>query len=71
MVTNLGVTLEEMQREAETIGMLRGKMEGKIEGKIEVAKNLLLLSMDIDTIAKATGLTKTGLEKLQKQLQAH
>ena len=71
MVTNLEVTLEEMQREAETRGKKKGKLEGKKEGKKEVAKNLLLLNMDIDNIAKATGLTKEELEKLQKQLQVH
>ena len=40
--------------------------KGKKEGKKEVAKNLLLLNMDIDNIAKATGLTRAEIEKLQE-----
>lgn len=71
MITNLEVTLDEMQREAEARGIAKGRMEGKIEGKIEVAKNLLLLNVEIETIATSTGLTKAEIEELKKQLQAH
>ena len=67
MVTNLEITLEEMQQEAETRGILKGKKEGKKE----VAQKLLLMNMDLESIAKATGLTKEELFKLQKQLQVH
>jgi len=41
-----------------------GKKEGLKEGKEEVAKNLLKIGVDIETIIKSTGLTKTDIEKL-------
>ena len=61
------------QKEADLIMQITTSWheKGKIEGKIEVAKNLLLLNVDIDNIAKATGLTRTELEKLQEQLRIH
>lgn len=40
--------------------------EGKIEGKTEVARNLLSNGVSIDLIMKATGLSKTEIEKLRK-----
>ncbi|MCG0279064.1 MAG: transposase, partial [Thermanaeromonas sp.] len=83
-ISNLELVLEEMQREAwlkglkegEEKGKLEGRLEGRLEGKLEgerkaklqVAKNLLLLNVDIDTIAKATGLSLEEIESLKKQL---
>lgn len=40
--------------------------EGKIEGKTEVARNLLSNGVSIDLIMKATGLSRTEIEKLRK-----
>jgi predicted transposase/invertase (TIGR01784 family) len=40
------------------------KQEGKQEKAKETAKNLLEMGIDIDKIAKATGLNKKEIEKL-------
>ena len=45
-------------------GRLEGKLEGRLEEKIEIARNLLLLNIDIETISKSTGLSKAEIQKL-------
>ena len=51
-------------------GLAKGKIEGEKIGekrnKIETAKRLLELSIDTDTILKATGLTQKELDKILK-----
>ncbi|MBE3572990.1 MAG: Rpn family recombination-promoting nuclease/putative transposase [Moorella humiferrea] len=73
MIYNLEITLEEMQQQALLKGLKegeqKGKLEGKLEGKREVARNLLLLNVDIETIVKATGLTPDEIAVLKKQLE--
>ncbi|WP_338834358.1 Recombination-promoting nuclease RpnD [Moorella humiferrea] len=77
MIYNLELTLEEMQRQALLKGKMEGKLEGKLEGELEgelkgkreVARNLLLLNIDIDTIIKATGLDPEEINALKKQLE--
>ncbi|MGI9862071.1 hypothetical protein SDD30_11900 [Moorella naiadis] len=73
MIYNLELTLEEMQQQALLKGLRegeqKGKLEGKLEGKREVARNLLLLNVDIETIVKATGLTPDEIAVLKKQLE--
>ncbi|MCG0278205.1 MAG: Rpn family recombination-promoting nuclease/putative transposase, partial [Thermanaeromonas sp.] len=73
MISNLELVLEEMQREAWLRGLEKGKLEGELEGerkaKLQVAENLLLLNVDVDTIVKATGLSLEEIEKLKKQLE--
>ncbi|TYL08358.1 hypothetical protein MTAT_27910 [Moorella thermoacetica] len=81
MIYNLELTLEEMQRQAllkglkegeqkgKLEGKLEGKREGKLEGKREVARNLLLLNVDIETIIKATGLALEEINALKKQME--
>jgi len=44
-------------------GNIEGILKGKMEGKLEIAKQLLDI-LDIDTIAKKTGLTIQDIEKL-------
>ncbi|WP_071522036.1 hypothetical protein [Neomoorella thermoacetica] len=65
MIYNLELTLEEMQQQA----LLKGKLEGKLEAQQEIAKNLLLLNVDIDTIIKATGLSPEEINTLCRQLE--
>ena len=52
-------------------GKLEGKIEGKIEGELEkatkIAKNLLLMGLDIKAIAQATGLTEREIENLTEE----
>ncbi|MGB9661169.1 MAG: Rpn family recombination-promoting nuclease/putative transposase [Moorellaceae bacterium] len=61
MISNLELVLEEMQQEA--------WLKGLEKGKLEVARNLLLLQVDVDTISKATGLNLEEIESLRKQLE--
>ena len=49
-------------------GHAAGLAEGKLEEKKNLLKNLLKMNMDIETISKATGLTKDELEKLKKEI---
>ena len=46
-------------------GLEKGREEGKIERNIEIAKNLLKLNFDIESISKATGLIKEEIQKLE------
>ena len=48
----------------EVAGFERGREEGREEGKIITARNLLQLGIDVETIAKATGLSAEEIEKL-------
>ena len=41
------------------------KLDGKKEEKIAIAKKLLNLNLDIETIIQATGLTEKEIEKLK------
>ena len=41
------------------------RSEGKIEGKIEIAKNMLQMKFDINSISKVTGLSLKEIEGLQ------
>jgi predicted transposase/invertase (TIGR01784 family) len=47
-------------------GLKEGKIEGKVEGKLEMAKNFLLMGMDIETVAKAAELPVEKIIALQK-----
>ena len=69
---------EEMQRYEESLKVYwdihavvetafdEGKLEGKIEGKLEVAKNLISLGLDNETIAQAMGLGVAEIETLRQ-----
>ena len=56
---------EDGKSKGEEIGKKKGRLEGKLEGKIEDVKNALALDLDIETIAKITGLSKEEIEKLK------
>jgi predicted transposase/invertase (TIGR01784 family) len=36
-------------------GLKKGRIEGREEGKLEMAKNLLLMGLDVEVVAKAAG----------------
>nr|WP_162164759.1 hypothetical protein [Desulfofundulus thermocisternus] len=61
VIINPEMTLDEVREQA--------IKEGKLKGKMEVAKNMLLLDLDIDTIVRATGLRFNDIEFLKKQLK--
>ncbi|NMB40803.1 MAG: hypothetical protein GX996_02580 [Firmicutes bacterium] len=48
-------------------GKLEGKLEGRKEGKLEVAKKALREGMEIDLIAKLTGLSEKEIKELAKE----
>ncbi len=41
-----------------------GKIEGKIEEKLEIARNLKSMKLDVESIIKATGLSKEEIDQL-------
>ncbi|RKD25793.1 transposase [Ammoniphilus oxalaticus] len=49
-------------------GRAEGLAEGVAKGKAETAKNMLMIGMDKELIAKVTGLSKEQIDKLQKEL---
>ena len=49
---------------ARRIGHEEGREEGREEAKMKTAKNLKQLGVDVETIAKATGLSKDMIENL-------
>ena len=48
-------------------GRKEGIKEGKIEAKIETAKNILSMGIDVEIIAKGTGLSINEIKKLEKE----
>jgi len=46
------------------VGIEKGIMEGSQKEKIEIAKKMLELKIDKETIAEATGLTEQEIEKI-------
>ena len=61
---------KEGKKEGKIEGKKEGKKEGKIEGKLDgikmIARKMLKMKIDKDTIMQATGLKKEELEKLEK-----
>ena len=51
-------------REGKEQGLKEGLVKGKEQGRIETARNLKELGVDIDTVVKATGLTREEIETL-------
>ncbi|MFL0167518.1 hypothetical protein [Candidatus Clostridium helianthi] len=56
MLSNLGRTLDKMERKAVE------------KGKIEVAKNLLKMELTVDQVSIGTGISKEKVEKLRKEV---
>ena len=63
MVARNAFILEEMKDKAKEEGKEEGKEQGRQEEKLEIAKNMKSLGIDIDTISKATGLSKEDIIK--------
>ena len=53
------------EREIERRGILEGEHRGETSKSNEVARNMLKLNMDEETISKVTGLDKKQIEKLK------
>ena len=52
------------ERKGEIRGIRRGKIEGKIEERLAIARNMKENNFDIESIIKATKLSKEEIEKL-------
>ena len=46
-------------------GLQRGILQGKEQKAIEIARNLLVLGVDVDTIVKSSGLTQEQVKALK------
>ena len=61
--------IEDAKNEGKSLGIEEGRALGKTEGTkekaIEIAKNLLKENVDINIIAKSTGLTKKDIQILR------
>ena len=49
-------------------GMMEGMAAGKLEGKLEIAKNLLMHKMSIETIKDVTGLSDNEMNIIMKEI---
>ncbi|APR97839.1 Rpn family recombination-promoting nuclease/putative transposase [Wolbachia endosymbiont of Folsomia candida] len=59
--------LDDAKDEGKKEGREEGREEGRKAEKIEVAKAMLIDSMDVDTVARLTGLPIDEIKKLQKE----
>ncbi len=57
--------LRERVAEGKVEGRAEGRAEGKAEANRETARNMLQMNIDVQTIAKATGLTIEEIQGLQ------
>ena len=58
--------IENERNEIYSTGIKEGKVKGKIEGIKAIAKKMLRMKFDKDTIMKATGIKEEELEKIKK-----
>ncbi|MCH5241423.1 MAG: Rpn family recombination-promoting nuclease/putative transposase [Muribaculaceae bacterium] len=56
--------IAEGREEGRAVGIAEGRAEGRVEEKWEMAKNLLNLGVDLETVSKASGLSIQDLRKL-------
>jgi predicted transposase/invertase (TIGR01784 family) len=45
-------------------GETKGKIDGKVDGKKEMARNMLKMGIDVETITQASGLRKEEIKQL-------
>ncbi|QXM06763.1 hypothetical protein [Crassaminicella indica] len=64
MISNLGRKIEEEFKLREE----KGIQKGQIQERRGIAKNLLLMGIDIPTIIKATGLTNDDIKKIKSEM---
>ncbi|HYH03053.1 MAG TPA: hypothetical protein VEC37_08135 [Bacillota bacterium] len=75
MHSNLSKSVRKMYDEGMLAGKLEGKVEGKIEGKIEgkregilqTTQRMLACGIDIELIAKCTGLSTEEIRQLKQE----
>lgn len=64
MVSNNAFILEEMKEKAKEEGREKGREEGRQQVKLDIAKNMKILGLEVDTIMKITGLSKEEILKI-------
>ena len=69
MIMNFEIAFDEAMQKAEKKGIEKGMEKGVEKGEnkkaVEVARNLLLLGVEIEKVVKATGLTEEEVRELQ------
>jgi len=63
VITNLELTLEEMQQQAEMRGLIKGRVEGRAEGKIEKAQDAIC-----KYLKRRFGDTSGGLQQIVQEI---
>ena len=66
LLSNLTTAEDRGRREGER----KGRREGERKGRREVAISMLGLNLPIEIIEKSTGLPRSEIEKLQRELQS-
>ncbi|MGD8400241.1 MAG: hypothetical protein PVH64_04800 [Bacillota bacterium] len=56
------------RKEGRKEGREEGRLEGEEEGRVKTAKNLLLMGLDVETVAKGTELPVAKIVEIQKSL---
>jgi predicted transposase/invertase (TIGR01784 family) len=56
------------RKEGREEGREEGRLEGEEEGRVKTAKNLLLMGLDVETVAKGTELPVAKIVEIQKSL---
>ena len=64
--TDIAVQRQEAYEDGMEQGISQGSQQGSQQAKIETAKNLLTMSLSIENIAKATGLSTEEIQALAK-----
>ena len=57
--------LSDSVREAKAESFAEGRTEGKTQAQIEIAKRMLSMKMDVDTIAQISGLSVEEVDELR------
>ena len=64
-IINYNIGMQNSRKQGEEIGEKRGEKRGREKEKVEIAKKLLKLGIEVDTIIGATGLTKEEIEAIE------
>ena len=62
--TQFSAGVEQGLAEGKSLGLAEGEVRGSRQKALETARNLLVIGLSIDNIAKATGLTVQEVETL-------
>ena len=69
--TEIYLAKEEGFTDGRNSGLAEGRTSGKLEEKIIIAKRLLKIGIDKNTIINATNLSEDELRKIEKEISSH